>query len=100
MTKFPVLKNLIDIDGPRLSPERLREIIETKTFWYNEVFMFPGTWLDLLKEKERIKELLLEIECPDGFNLDYGDAFNYGIDLGRYELAQEIIKLLEDETLA
>lgn len=46
----------LQIDGPRLTPERMREIIERKEFHFSECFLLPGTWLDLLQENEALKE--------------------------------------------
>jgi len=75
MTTDEEIKALVDginvdslhIDGPRLNPKRLREIIESKSFNYSEAFMFPGTWLDLIKLVQalsaQVEELRAKWEC-------------------------------------
>jgi len=40
----------VGVDGPRLPVARVLEIIRQKSFLYTEAFMFPGTWLDMLKQ--------------------------------------------------
>lgn len=67
----------LHIDGPRLDPKRLREIIKEKTFRYDEAFLFPGTWLDLLKANEAQAKELAEARAErDRLNTAYCQAVN------------------------
>lgn len=57
--------DLPEIGGPRISDERLLEIIRKKAFRYEEAFMFVGTCRDM---KERIAELEAQLAEKEAEN--------------------------------